>query len=443
MTSTAAEQSSRADRLFARLQEARARSEELFGIVHPGALYDRPVAERHRIIFYLGHLEAFDWNLLRETLGLTSFGPDFDRLFAFGIDPVEGGLPMDQPGDWPTVERVREYNQRLRDLLNAAIRDAGVKDPEMGRLDLGRLLDVAIEHRLMHSETLCYMLHQLPGNRKLAQHTPPAPFAPAHLQRSITIPEGTATLGLSRKEGGAFGWDNEFEENRVQVPAFRIDAFNVTNRDFLQFLRDGGYERRDLWTDAGWSWISSQGHRAPAFWLPKGDTWGYRAMFAEIPLPLDWPVYVSHDEASAYARWVGKELPSEAEWHRAALDTPEGTERAYPWGSDAPSTQHGNFDFQRWDPVSVGSYPAGNSAFGVADLVGNGWEWTRTPFEPFSGFQPFSFYPGYSADFFDGKHFVMKGGSPRTAACMLRRSFRNWFQPHYPYVYAKFRCVER
>jgi formylglycine-generating enzyme required for sulfatase activity len=150
---------------------------------------------------------------------------------------------------------------------------------------------------------------------------------------------------------------------------------------------------------------------------------------------------VSHDEASAYARWKGKELPSEAQWHRAACGTPEGTERAYPWGADAPSSAHGNFDFQRWDPVAVGSYPAGNSAFGVADLVGNGWEWTRTPFEPFPGFQAFSFYPGYSANFFDGKHFVMKGGSSRTAACMLRRSFRNWFQPHYPYVYAKFRCA--
>ena len=443
MTPKAAQQTSRADRLYGRLQEARTRSEELFAIVHPAALYDRPVSERHRIIFYIGHLEAFDWNLLREPLGLSSFDPEFDKLFAFGIDPVEGGLPTDQPSDWPSVERVRNYNQRLRDLLNAAIRDAGAKDPELGRLEYGRLLDVAIEHRLMHSETLCYMLHQLPGNRKLAQHTPPAPFTPAHVQRSIEIPEGAATLGLPRKDHGPFGWDNEFEENRVNVPAIHIDAFNVTNRDFLQFLRDGGYERRDLWTDAGWNWISTEKHHAPSFWIPKGDSWSYRAMFAETPLPLDWPVYVSHDEASAYARWKGKELPSEAEWHRAAYGTTDGTERAYPWGPDAPSPEHGNFDFQRWDPVSVGSYPAGNSAFGVSDLVGNGWEWTCTPFEPFPGFKPFSFYPGYSANFFDGKHFVMKGGSPRTAACMLRRSFRNWFQPHYPYVYAKFRCVER
>ncbi len=143
------------------------------------------------------------------------------------------------------------------------------------------------------------------------------------------------------------------------------------------------------------------------------------------------------------ARWAGKELPSEAEWHRAACGTRSGGERAYPWGAEAPSPRGTAILIsQRWDPVPVGSYPEGNSDFGVADLVGNGWEWTRTPFAPFPGFQPFSFYPGYSANFFDGKHFVMKGGSPRTAACMLRRSFRNWFQPHYPYVYATFRCVE-
>jgi formylglycine-generating enzyme required for sulfatase activity len=102
----------------------------------------------------------------------------------------------------------------------------------------------------------------------------------------------------------------------------------------------------------------------------------------------------------------------------------------------------GNFDFAHWETAPSGAHSAGASAFGIHDLVGNGWEWTRTIFAPHPGFSPMPFYPGYSANFFDGKHYVMKGGSQRTAACMLRRSFRNWFQPHYPYVYAAFRCVE-
>jgi formylglycine-generating enzyme required for sulfatase activity len=148
-------------------------------------------------------------------------------------------------------------------------------------------------------------------------------------------------------------------------------------------------------------------------------------------------------EARAYARWAGKALPSEAEWQRAAYGDPSGTERAYPWGNAVPGPEFGNFDFGSWDPAPVSAFPEGRSAFGVVDLVGNGWEWTSTAFSPFPGFEPFPFYRGYSADFFDGKHFVMKGGSARTAACMLRRSFRNWFQPHYQYVYAGFRCVRR
>ena len=431
------------DALSQRLRRARFQTDELFGIVRPVALYDRPVPERHRIIFYLGHLESFDWNLLRESLGLSSFHPEFDKLFAFGIDPIGGGLPTDQPKDWPAVDAVQAYNSQLRQQLDAAIRTNAAKDPTLGFLDSGRLLEVAIEHRLMHAETLCYMLHQLPLDRKFSQPEIEPPAKRATLSRTLEIPAGIATLGLPRSgAGAAFGWDNEFEEHRVQVPPFEIDARNVTNGDYLEFMRQGGYERRELWTAAGWEWITKQGHRHPSFWIPDGKSWRYRGMFAEVPLPLEWPVYVSHDEASAYARWAGKELPSEAEWHRAACGTREGSERAYPWGADTPSARHGNFDFERWDPVPVGSYQDGVSDFGVADLVGNGWEWTRTPFAPFPGFQAFSFYPGYSANFFDGEHFVMKGGSPRTAACMLRRSFRNWFQPHYPYVYAKFRCVQ-
>lgn len=434
---------SQVGQLSRRLQAARAQSDELFEIVRPEALYDRPISERHRIIFYLGHLEAFDWNLLREPFSLASFDPEFDKLFAFGIDPVDGGLPTDQPQDWPSRSRVREYNRRIRAELDDVLRAVASEDPSLARLEHGRLLEVAIEHRLMHTETLCYMLHQLPVDRKFSRPELPAPPMSPRTLHAAKIPAGKATLGLPRAGGGPFGWDNEFEEHSVDVPAFEIDAYNVTNGDYLRFMRDGGYGHRSLWSDAGWEWISSSGGAFPAFWFPNGDSWTYRAMFEEIPLPLDWPVYVSHEEASAYARWVGKELPSEAEWHRAACGTRAGGERAYPWGAEAPSAQRGNFDFERWDPVPVGSYPEGTSDFGVADLVGNGWEWTRTPFAPFPGFEPFSFYLGYSANFFDGKHFVMKGGSPRTAACMLRRSFRNWFQPHYPYVYTKFRCVAR
>jgi len=424
--------------LLERLEDARARTDEVFHIVREDSLYERPIAERHRIVFYIGHLEAFDWNLLRERLlGMKTFEPELDQLFAFGIDPVGGGLPTDQPSDWPSLAAVNRYVGRIREALDSRIPEILSSTENQSAT---QLMNVAIEHRLMHAETLAYMLHQLPLDKKISQprksELTVAPIQP----NMIEIDPGAATLGIAR-EDGVFGWDNEFEKNTVLVPGFTIDQYKVSNRQYLDFVNAGGYENRGLWSEADWAWKTQQGISHPSFWKPDRDGWNYRTMFHEIPLPLDWPVYVSQAEASAYARWVGKNLPTEAQWHRAAYGTPEGTERPYPWGTEAPSSRLGNFNFQSWDPVAVNAFEKGRSAFGVGDLLGNGWEWTSTPFAPFPEFQPFSFYPGYSANFFDGQHYVMKGGSARTAACMLRRSFRNWFQPHYQYVYAGFRCV--
>lgn len=427
--------------LLLKLSAARAQSDALFEIVRPEAFYERPIAERHRIIFYLGHLEAFDWNLFgRELGGLESFATSLDKLFAFGIDPVSGDLPDDRPGDWPERKEVLRYNRGVRAALDERL-PAALEGPDERRQTLSQFLHVAIEHRLMHVETLSYMLHRLPLNLKCARQGIAAPRAPQVRPQMAEIPAGIATLGLKREEG-SFGWDNEFEEHSRFVPAFRIDTYKVTNRQYLRFVAEGGYRERSFWSDADWEWLQASGMLHPAFWIRRGNQLFFRTMFDEVPLPPDWPVYVSHAEASAYARWARKELPSEAEWHRAAYGTHNGAERAYPWGDVAVSEGLGNFDFHHWDPTPATAFPAGSSAFGVADMVGNGWEWTRTVFAPFTGFEAFPFYPGYSANFFDNRHFVIKGGSPRTAACLLRRSFRNWFQPRYPYIYTGFRCVE-
>jgi len=425
-----------------RIDESRAQTDALFALLRPDAIYDRPIPERHRLIFYLGHLEAFDWNLLgRDTFGFASLHPEFDKLFAFGIDPVDGELPSDQPADWPAVEEIRAYNTKLRERIDAALRAPAKAPSRADATLLNSVLHVATEHRLMHAETLAYLLHQLPFDKKRAPQESPAAISQNVTPRMAAIPKGEVTMGMAR-EHGEFGWDNEFEEHKVHVPGFRIGAYPVTNGEYAAFVRGGGYEDKSLWSAEAREWIVANGISHPLFWERKGEDWEYRGMFAQIPLPLDWPVYVSHAEASAYARWKKQLLPSEAQWHRAAYGTPAESECLYPWGDVGPSAERGNFNFERWDPAAVTAHPAGASAFGVHDLLGNGWEWTSTIFGPFPGFQPFSFYPGYSANFFDGKHFVMKGGSPRTAACMLRRSFRNWFQPHYPYVYAKFRTVE-
>jgi ergothioneine biosynthesis protein EgtB len=455
--------------LMERFGDARRRSDEVFSLLRGDSFYERPIPERHRIIFYVGHLEAFDWNLLHENiLDLKSFHPEFDRLFAFGIDPVGSGLPIDQPSDWPSFDAVHAYVSGVRTALDKKLESAGGERHSQSRdgFPLDTLLNVAIEHRLMHVETLAYMLHQLALDTKVRAERPET-LGPRHVdtrplvQRPVVhgmvaIPAGVATLGLLRSLE-TFGWDNEHEAHAVDVPAFAIDQYKVTNRLYLDFMAAGGYETRGFWSDEDWDWKTAQGISHPMFWKKASDGWLYRTMFDEVPLPLDWPVYVSHAEASAYTRWAGKSLPTEAEWHRAAYGTSGESERIFSGRSEvlnvrsnktglgdtaSGNTTPGNFDFRHWDPTPVNGFAEGRSAFGVDDMLGNGWEWTSTVFAPFPGFKPFPFYRGYSADFFDGKHFVMKGGSARTAACMLRPSFRNWFQAHYQYVYAGFRCVE-
>lgn len=438
-------------------REACRHTDQLFDHILPEFLSVRPVAERHRLLFYIGHLEAFDWNLLSSRLfHEPAFHPAFDRLFAFGIDPVGGGLPTDQPEDWPAMREILDYRDEVRRRIAARIADtdfsrgAGVD----GGPDAATLIQVVIEHRQMHAETLAYLIHQMPLAQKRGptdgSRSMPTDALPALSADMCHVPAGVAVVGIARADAAVgdglartpvaasgasasrFGWDNEFGAREVAVPAFAIDRHMVTNGAYLAFVEAGGYRCREFWSDADWDWLTATGTAHPAFWRPHGSGWRQRTMFDEVPLPLDWPVYVSHAEAQAYARFVGKRLPTEAQWLRAA----EGAA-----AHDAPP-KAGNFDFRTWDPCAVHAHPENRSVHGVEGQFGNGWEWTSDVFAPLPGFTPFSFYPGYSADFFDGRHFVMKGGSPRTAARLLRPSFRNWFQPHYPYVYVGLRCVQ-
>ncbi len=380
-------------RLHSQLDYSRRLTDELFQIVHPDALYERPIPERHRILFYLGHLEAFDWNLLaRYALDFPAFHAGFDRLFAFGIDPAAGDLPDDRPSDWPRVPEVESYNRRTREEI----------DQILDRVP-APMIEAAIEHRLMHAETLAYILHQLPYEQKLAPPVPAAPASPAPESRMIDIPAGSAQLGLC--PGAAFGWDNEFQAQEVEVPAFAIGRHKITNGEYLDFVNAGG--------------------PVPFFWQERSGGWFYRGMFEEFPLPLACPVYVTLEQAQEYARWRGLMLPTEAQFHRAA----------------AAASVSVNTDFRYWDPIPVRADDRADHDSIPSQLVGNGWEWTSTVFAPFPGFEAFPFYQNYSAPFFDGQHYVLKGGSPRTAARLLRPSFRNWFRPAYPYIYATFRLV--
>ena len=445
----------------------RARSRAIFDLIDPAAYYSRPIALRNPIVFYEGHLPAFSIiSFLRRGLGRPPVDARLEKLFERGIDPdsAEAAVPRSGAGTmWPSRDEVLAFAERADEAIVRALEEAEFLEdrPAMQR---AQALYTALEHEAMHQETLLYMWHRLPYEQKVKSNSWLPPLAGRTSEvggrtskvlppqggsygEAVRIPTGIATLGADR-ERIAFGWDNEFDEHRVEVPAFEIDLYNVTNAQFMEFVEAGGYQTREFWSDENWHWLQAEKLTHPTFWAPdrardgtRVEGWVWRGMFEDIPLPPDWPVYVSQAEANAYARWRNRRLPTEAEYHRAAFGTPAGVERSYPWGDVQPAPEHGNMDFERFEPVPVGSFPKGASAWGVHDLVGNGWEWTSTVFAPFGGFSPMASYPEYSADFFDGHHYVMKGGSPATAKELLRRSFRNWFRPNYPYVYATFRTV--
>jgi ergothioneine biosynthesis protein EgtB len=439
----------RAEVFRERFVAAWARTDQIFALVSDPELLAKPIVWRHPFIFYLGHLPAFSWNQICDAiLKWKSFNPYFDDLFCRGVDPdVDTGechWHPEVPDAWPSLSAALEYRDCVRDAVFESI-DALIpfesNNPMVCR---GRVFQLVLEHEYMHQETLLYMLQQLPTEEK----KPPAMplrylFQPAPQCHAIKIAAGKARLGANFDELD-FGWDNEFEQTIVDVPAFSIDSLPVTNGQFFEFVEAGGYKQERYWRPEDWRWKQLEKKQYPSCWHRQDGQWIYRAMFDVFPLwkVASWPVYVSLAEARAYARWRGKRLPTEGEFQRAAYFGPDGRESDYPWGNAAPERQHGNFDFSAWAPAPVGACPAGASPWGVYELVGNGWELTDTPFAPLPGFTPYiGSYPDYSADFFDGKHFVVKGASWATDAELIRPSFRNWYQAHYPYVFAKFRCV--
>ena len=425
----------------------RARSKELFDLISEEAYYSRPIALRHPIVFYEGHLPAFSFNtLVKRGLGRPGIDVRLETLFARGIDPheVEGHATdhmRDARGGWPARELVQDFAAEADRQVLDALEHADLDRPGDPLLERAEAAFAIREHEAMHQETLLYMWHRLPFEQKQR----PAGYTalvdgPVPGAEWIQVPAGRATLGRGRGDL-AFSWDNEQPALTADVPGFSLERHDVTNAAFLEFIEAGGYRDAQWWRPEDWAWVQAGRIRHPLFWERHDTAWYWRGMFDLIPLPFAWPVYVSQAEASAYAKWRGARLPTEAEFQRAAYGTASGSCRTYPWGEAVPTHEHAVLDCGTWDPHPAGSHQAGRSAWGVDDLVGNGWEWTSTIFAPFPGFTPTASYPEYSADFFDGEHFVMKGASPVTARELVRPTFRNWFRPRYPYVYATFRCA--
>lgn len=415
-----------------RLKNAWRRSDEIFALIPDDAWLERPIGLRHPFLFYLGHLPAFAWNqVCRGALQVGHLSENFDRLYERGIDPDDDAMAVKQSiAGWPSVEETIAYRDEVRRVVLSRIGDVLSRKDDV-LCENGRVLELVIEHEVMHHETLLYMVAEAaPG-----MFVRPASIAPpeggiGRIAEARLIPAGKAVIGAAWDEI-PFGWDNEFGRVEVDVPAFEIDSLPVTNRNWSSFLeKQGG--RADLFPC---SWIRGSRGEAEPF---------VKTVFGPVPFELAraWPVQVSGEQARVYCDVHGGRLPTEAEIRRAAYGLPDGARQTYPWGNAPPSAEHGNFGFRSWYPTPVGRFPKSASAFGVEEIVGNGWEWTRSTFAPLPGFRPWArSYPGYSVDFFDDAHDVVFGASWATDDALLRPSFRNWYRRNYPYPFTSFRVV--
>jgi iron(II)-dependent oxidoreductase len=236
-----------------------------------------------------------------------------------------------------------------------------------------------------------------------------------------------------------FAYDNERPAHVVDLPEFHIDALPVTNDAFRDFVECGGYDRREWWSEDGWAWLCESGVRRPLYWSEDGRERRFeRADAIDPSLPV---MHVSWFEAEAYARSVGKRLPTELEWEKAAAWGPDATApRTYPWGDDHPTPERANLDQSAFGPVPAGALAAGASAYGVLGLVGDAWEWTASEFRGYPGFRAHP-YREYSEVFFGPDYRVLRGGSWATRADVARNTFRNWDFPQRRQIFSGFRCA--
>jgi iron(II)-dependent oxidoreductase len=293
------------------------------------------------------------------------------------------------------------------------------------------------QHEQQHDETML-ATHQLRAGEPVLG-APDAPSVDAPPSGEVVIPAGEFTMGTSTE---AWALDNERPAHPVMLPAFAIDVAPVTNAQYQEFVDDGGYRRRELWSERGWAHRCAAELTAPQFWEHDGERWWRRRFGVMVPVRPHQPVvHVCWFEAEAFARWAGKRLPTEAEWEKAArFDPATGESRRYPWGDAEPDPRLANLGQRHLEPADVGSYPAGVSATGVHQLIGDVWEWTASGFQPYPGFRAFP-YREYSEVFFGGDYRVLRGGSFGTDPVAGRATFRNWDHPIRRQIFAGFRLA--
>jgi iron(II)-dependent oxidoreductase len=400
---------------------------------------DELVAQHSRLmsplVWDLAHVGNYEelW-LLRAAAGIEPMRPEIDTLYDAFEHPraVRPTLPLLTPAE--STRYIDQVRRKVLDSLDTVRLDDGKQ-----LTDGGFVYGMVLQHEHQHDETML-ATHQLRrGDVVLSEHdAPPVPWTPVETQE-VLVPGGPFVMGTS---SDPWAYDNERPAHRVEVDPFWIDTTPVSNGAFLSFVEDGGYDEPGWWSAEGWQWRTRSGKRGPAFWHRDAGTWLTRRFGVILRLDLDEAVeHVCFYEAEAFARWAGRRLPTEPEWEKAASWDPDTqSKRRYPWGDDPPDPGLANLGQARFRPTRAGSYPAGASAYGARQMLGDVWEWTSTDFRGHPGFCTFP-YREYSEVFFGADYKVLRGGSWATDPLACRTTFRNWDYPVRRQIFAGFRTA--
>jgi ergothioneine biosynthesis protein EgtB len=350
----------------------------------------------------------------------------------------------------PTVAETRKYRAHIDEQMSKFIEDVSARD------DAGEILSIVrlgLEHEMQHQELLVYDIKHLLCDQFDAPMKA-APKSAGTVSGMVEIEGGLFELGYgAAREAGEpqagmpalhFAWDNEKPAHKVYLEDFAIDRAPVSVGDYLEFIKDGGYENFRWWHSAGWEKVNTEPWQAPLYWEQHDGEWMIRD-FAGLHRASDRaeePVsHVSFLEASAYARWAGKRLPTEAEWEKAAtLSLSTGAKQKFPWGDDEPDEMKGNlFENGLWRVAPIGSFRDGQTASGCHQMIGDVWEWTTSDYVPYPGFQ--TEFDEYNDKWFVGQK-VLRGGSFATPQIHIRSTYRNFFYPHERWMIGGFRCAK-
>lgn len=422
--------------LAADLAEARERTFQLVASLSPEDLHRQHDRLMSPVIWDLGHIAAFEelW-LTRNLSGRIEFS-EMPGLYNPFEHPrrVRGTLAL--PGLADVRETMAGIRARVLDRLATADLRGG---PAL--LRDGYVYRMVLQHEYQHGETILQTLQLKQGAPyvPVERRAPPAARASLEPGAMAFFPGGEVRLGTDDRSAA---YDNERPRHAYRLAPFWIDVTPVTNGQYLAFMEAGGYGRRELWTEEGWSWVADAGVSSPKHWTHDSAGWRTRTMDVVRPLDPARPVcHVSWHEARAYARFAGKRLPTEAEWEAAASwDPAGGAQRLYPWGDQPWSPELANLDQLVFDTAPVGAYPRNISPIGCYGMIGDVWEWTASDFRGYPGFEPFP-YREYSEAFFGAEYKVLRGGSWATRPGAVRSTFRNWDYPIRRQVFSGFRCA--